>query len=63
MFLAAIDAIDENGITPSFNIKVILDFEEEMGSPNLRTLLKKMVDFYFDVLIFMALVIGLTNQP
>ena len=41
MFLAAIDAIDENGITPNFNIKVILDFEEEMGSPNLPGAVKK----------------------
>ena len=41
MFIAAIDAIDENGITPNFNIKVILDFEEEMGSPNLPDAVKK----------------------
>ena len=44
MFIAAIDAIDENGITPNFNIKVILDFEEEMGLRICRTLLKKMVN-------------------
>lgn len=35
MFLAAMDALDKTGKTPNFNLKVVLDFEEEMGSPNL----------------------------
>lgn len=35
MFLAAMDALEKTGKTPNFNLKVILDFEEEMGSPNL----------------------------
>lgn len=35
MFLAAMDALKKTKTTPNFNIKVILDFEEEMGSPNL----------------------------
>jgi acetylornithine deacetylase/succinyl-diaminopimelate desuccinylase-like protein len=36
MFLAAIDALDDAGADPEFNIKVYLDFEEESGSPNLE---------------------------
>ncbi len=35
MFLASLDAIASKGIEPNFNIKVIMDFEEEMGSPRL----------------------------
>lgn len=35
MFLAAIDAMTKMGQKPNYNLKVILDFEEELGSPNL----------------------------
>jgi len=35
MFLAAMDAINSMNIDPSYNLKVIMDFEEEQGSPNL----------------------------
>lgn len=35
MFLAAMDAIRESGVKPNYNIKVIMDCEEELGSPNL----------------------------
>ena len=35
MFLTAIDIINDNNERPNFNMKVIMDFEEEMGSPNL----------------------------
>ncbi len=35
MFLTAMDALKDIGKIPNYNIKVILDFEEEMGSPNL----------------------------
>ena len=35
MFLTAWDALKEQGKSPNYNIKVILDFEEEIGSPNL----------------------------
>lgn len=34
-FLAAMDLFDQVGFRPEFNIKVIVDTEEEMGSPNL----------------------------
>ena len=35
MFLNAMDVLEENKLEPNFNIKVIMDFEEELGSPNL----------------------------
>ena len=35
MFLAALDAATEAKIRPNYNIKVIMDFEEELGSPRL----------------------------
>ncbi len=34
-FMVAMDLLDEAGFEPAFNIKVIIDTEEEMGSPNL----------------------------
>jgi len=34
-FMAAIAALDDAGITPDFNLKVIIDTEEELGSPHL----------------------------
>ncbi|MGI9546415.1 MAG: M20/M25/M40 family metallo-hydrolase [Flavobacteriaceae bacterium] len=35
MFLTALDAAAEMNLSPSYNIKVIMDFEEELGSPQL----------------------------
>ncbi len=35
MFLTALDALESLGRVPVFNIKAILDFEEELGSPHL----------------------------
>ncbi|MCF1751718.1 M20/M25/M40 family metallo-hydrolase [Mariniradius sediminis] len=35
MFLTAWDALKAEGKSPNFNVKVILDFEEEIGSPHL----------------------------
>ena len=35
MLLSAIDVLKKNNYTPKFNVKVILDGEEELGSPNL----------------------------
>jgi len=34
-FLAALDILSERKIKPEFNIKIIMDFQEEMGSPTL----------------------------
>ncbi|WP_026950372.1 M20/M25/M40 family metallo-hydrolase [Algoriphagus mannitolivorans] len=35
MFLTGWDALSSEGISPDYNIKIILDFEEEQGSPKL----------------------------
>ncbi|MEL6357460.1 MAG: M20/M25/M40 family metallo-hydrolase [Bacteroidota bacterium] len=35
MFLTAVDMINDNQEAPNFNVKVVMDFEEEMGSPHL----------------------------
>lgn len=35
MFLAALDAAKNQKIQPNYNIKIIMDFEEELGSPHL----------------------------
>ncbi len=35
MFLAALDAAASKNIVPNYNIKIIMDFEEELGSPRL----------------------------
>lgn len=40
-FLAALDAINYAKYTPNYNIKVIMDFEEELGSPNLPKAVEK----------------------
>ena len=34
-FLMAMDNLKDAGVTPDFNLKVIIDTEEELGSPNL----------------------------
>jgi acetylornithine deacetylase/succinyl-diaminopimelate desuccinylase-like protein len=40
MFLTAMDIINDRKESPNFNMKVIMDFEEEMGSPNLPQAVK-----------------------
>ena len=40
MFLTANDLMLDRGESPNFNMKVIMDFEEEMGSPNLPQAVK-----------------------
>jgi len=41
MFLTATDMINDEAFLPNFNIKVIMDFEEELGSPNLPKAVKQ----------------------
>lgn len=41
MFLTAMDMINSESFVPNFNLKVIMDFEEEMGSPNLPSAVTK----------------------
>lgn len=35
MFLQALDMMEDENIKPNFRLKIIMDFEEELGSPNL----------------------------
>lgn len=44
MFLAAMDALKASGMVPTLNIKVLLDSEEEKGSPSIGTVAKAMRD-------------------
>lgn len=64
MFLAALDAISEKNFEPNYNIKVIMDFEEELGSPRLpqavtdnRELLKS------DMMVIYDGPLHITNKP
>ncbi len=41
MFLTALDMMNDRNETADFNIKVIMDFEEELGSPNLPQAVKE----------------------
>ena len=40
-FLAALDGMAALGAKPNFNLKVIMDFEEELGSPNLAAAVER----------------------
>ena len=40
-FIASLDALKELKAEPNYNIKVIMDFEEELGSPNLPSAVTK----------------------
>ncbi|MEQ8302320.1 MAG: M20/M25/M40 family metallo-hydrolase [Cyclobacteriaceae bacterium] len=40
-FLGALDAAAKNKVEPNYNIKVIMDFEEELGSPRLPAAVTK----------------------
>jgi acetylornithine deacetylase/succinyl-diaminopimelate desuccinylase-like protein len=42
--LAALDALDAAGIVPSINIKLVLDGEEERGSPHIAEILRSNID-------------------
>lgn len=51
-FLTALDAAEELDIQPNYNVKVILDFEEELGSPHLPEAVEKYKeDFAADMMI------------
>jgi acetylornithine deacetylase/succinyl-diaminopimelate desuccinylase-like protein len=40
-FLVAIELLDELGFTPTYNLKVIIDTEEELGSPHLAAAIER----------------------
>lgn len=64
MFLTAMDATSENEITPNYNIKVIMDFEEELGSPQLPDAVIRNKDLLSaDMLIIFDGPRHITNRP
>lgn len=64
MFLKAMDIINDLQISPNYNLKVIMDFEEELGSPRLP---KAVVDYKnkldADMLVIFDGPRHLSNQP
>ncbi|RDY61193.1 M20/M25/M40 family metallo-hydrolase [Flagellimonas nanhaiensis] len=64
MFLAALDASKELGIEPNYNIKVIMDFEEELGSPQLPQAVTSNAELLkADMLIIFDGPRHITNKP
>jgi acetylornithine deacetylase/succinyl-diaminopimelate desuccinylase-like protein len=63
-FLAALDALQELKQEPNFNMKVIMDFEEELGSPNLPGAVEKYrSDLAADMFIIFDGPRHISNQP
>jgi acetylornithine deacetylase/succinyl-diaminopimelate desuccinylase-like protein len=63
-FLAALDALDELKQEPNFNMKVIMDFEEELGSPNLPGAVEKYrTELAADMFIIFDGPRHISNQP
>lgn len=63
-FLASLDALDELKQEPNFNMKVIMDFEEELGSPNLPGAVEKYrSDLAADMFIIFDGPRHISNQP
>jgi acetylornithine deacetylase/succinyl-diaminopimelate desuccinylase-like protein len=64
MFLSALKEQQERGVYPDFNLKIILDFEEEKGSPRLA---KAVEDYKSDLQSDMLLIFDgpkhISNQP
>ncbi|MFT5998108.1 MAG: acetylornithine deacetylase/succinyl-diaminopimelate desuccinylase-like protein [Neolewinella sp.] len=64
MFLTALDAIKSRELNPNFNIKVIMDFEEELGSPHLpQAVMENRALLAADMLIIFDGPRHITNQP
>lgn len=64
MFLAALDGTAEAKVSPNYNIKVIMDFEEELGSPRLPDAVTKNSELLkSDMLIIFDGPRHITNKP
>ncbi len=64
MFLKAMDIINDHNFNPNFNIKVIMDFEEELGSPRLpKAVLDNKETLAADMLVIFDGPRHLSNQP
>ncbi len=63
-FLASLDALAELRQEPNYNMKVIMDFEEELGSPNLPKAVESYKkDLAADMLIIFDGPRHISNQP
>jgi len=63
-FIASLDALKELKGEPNYNIKVIMDFEEELGSPNLPAAVAKYKnELAADMLIIFDGPRHVSNQP
>ncbi|MGI9543687.1 MAG: M20/M25/M40 family metallo-hydrolase [Cyclobacteriaceae bacterium] len=64
MFLTAMDMMISEGKNPNFNLKVIMDFEEEMGSPNLPEAVGQYGEHLAaDMLVIFDGPLHITNKP
>ncbi|MFK7830262.1 MAG: M20/M25/M40 family metallo-hydrolase [Congregibacter sp.] len=64
MFLAALDAMASQGLSSNFNLKVIMDFEEELGSPQLpKAVIKNAEMLAADMLVIFDGPRHITNRP
>ncbi len=63
-FLASLDALNELKAEPNYNMKVIMDFEEELGSPNLPAAVTQYkTELASDMLIIFDGPRHVSNQP
>lgn len=63
-FMAALDIMNEQMIKPDFNIKVIMDFQEEMSSPQLPKVVMQFKEkLTADMLVVMDGTRHLSNEP
>lgn len=63
-FLTALDVQHDLGLTPNYNLKVIMDFEEELGSPHLPAAVAQYKQaLQADMLIIFDGPRHVTNQP
>ena len=64
MFLKAMDIINDQNYQPNFNMKVIMDFEEELGSPQLpQAVLEYKDELASDMLVIFDGPRHLSNEP
>ena len=64
MFLATMDLIEKYDVEPNFHMKIIMDFEEELGSPQLpKAVTRYQSDLASDMLIIFDGPRHITNRP
>lgn len=64
MLMAALDALKQQGLPPSTNIKILLDSEEEKGSPSLGQVIQEnLADLKADALLVLDGPMHQSNRP